>query len=76
MVQYLSLYRIENLPSRIEQNFKLCKGMLTLSIAFCSVAVGRVVAELRGSVRALMVFARSMQFSNNIFAVNLHEEKK
>ena len=51
------------------------KGMFVLLIAFCSVSVGRVVAELLNSVRALMVFAQSMQFSDNIFAVNLHKEK-
>ena len=34
------------------------KGMFTLSIV---VSAGHVVAELRGSVRALMVFAQSMQ---------------
>ena len=52
-----------------------CKGMFALLIAFCLVSVGRVVAELRGNVRALMVFARSMHFSDNIFAVNLHKGK-
>ena len=50
--------------------------MFALLIAFCSVSVGCVVAELWSSVRALMVFARSMQFSDNIFEVNLHIEKK
>ena len=48
---------------------ELCKTSMALSIAFCSVSVGRVFVELRGSVRALRVFARSM---DNIFAVNLH----
>ena len=38
-------------------------------------SVGRVVAQLRSSVRALMVFARSMQFSDNMFLVNLRKEK-
>ena len=57
------------------QNFILRKGMFTLSIAFCSVTAGHVVAELRGSVHALMVFAQSMQFLDNISAVNLHKVK-
>ena len=51
---------------------------LRCRLLFVPVSVGRVVAELRelrSSVLALMVFARSLQFSDNIFAINLHKEK-
>ena len=47
--------------AKLQIDYK-CKGMFLLSIAFCSVSVGRVVAELRGCVHALMVFTRSMHF--------------
>ena len=41
-----------------------------MSIVFCSVSFGRVVAELRDA------FFRSKQFSDNIiFAVNIHKER-
>ena len=46
--------------------------MFALSNAFCSVSVGRVIAELRGSVRELIFFFQSMQFSD----IFVYKEKK